>query len=67
MAIFLAYEGDPSDPMQQTVIAVEAEDEKMVLGMLPHAIAVQKYEEPSLGEPPDLVKLKRSAQPVWSF
>jgi hypothetical protein len=42
--LFIVYEGDPADPINQTMRSVEAVSEDGVWAMCPHAISVMLFD-----------------------
>lgn len=64
--IFIAYEGDPADPLNQRMKVVEAPSMEDAFAICPEAFTIQKWEEPIRQDPPNFRKLERWT-PVWSF
>jgi len=64
--LVVIYEGNPGDPMDQTMRVVRASSTAEARELYPRAFLVQEYQEPSLQDPPDLKRLERGMA-VWSY
>ena len=64
--LVVIYEGNPGDPLDQTMRLVRAASLEDARDKYPNAIMYQEFVMPSSQEPPNVGKLKRG-MPVWSF
>ena len=64
--LVVVYEGNPSDPLDQTMRVVRASSFEEAADKCPHAIFMQELETSRNQDMPDIRKLKRG-MPVWSF
>lgn len=64
--LVVIYEGDPGDPLAQTMRLVRAESVEAAREAHPQAVMVQRYVKPVRQDEIDLRKLRRG-MPVWRF
>lgn len=64
--LVVIYEGNPGDPLAQTMRLVRASSIEDAKERWPSAIMYQEFTMPKTQEPPDIGKLRRG-MPVWSF
>jgi len=64
--LVVVYEGNPGDPLDQTMRLVRAASLEDARQNHPDSIMCQEFVMPKFQEPPNVSKLKRGMS-VWSF
>lgn len=64
--IVVVYEGNPADPLDQTMRVVRSRDLESARVENPGAFLVQEYKKPEFQEEPNIMTMRRPV-PVWRF